>query len=56
MTGWDKEALKLEVENKANEGKIINWSHLPRTYDVKEKKKKGEIAKNGGQNCARLVD
>ena len=46
MTGWDKEALKLEVE-RYPEGEIINWSDLARRYNVKNKK--GEIAKNGGQ-------
>ena len=46
LTGWDKEALKLEVEGYPI-GTKVNWSELARKYLVKNKR--GEPAKNGGQ-------
>lgn len=42
---WNKNGLKLEVEGYKDDTKI-NWSELARRYEIK---KKGEIAKNGGQ-------
>lgn len=46
IKGWDKEALKEEVDGYA-EGTIVNWSELARRYGVTDKT--GNTAKNGGQ-------
>ena len=46
IRGWDKEALKQEVDGYA-EGTTVNWSELARRYHVTDKK--GNLAKNGGQ-------
>ena len=43
---WDKNALKLEVEE-YDDGTKVNWSELARRYEITSKK--GQIAKNGGQ-------